>query len=34
LITLNIAVFAPIPSANVSAAVKVKPGRFANIRAP
>jgi hypothetical protein len=30
----NIAEFAPIPSASVTAAIKVKPGFFRNIRAP
>jgi hypothetical protein len=32
--TLKIAVFAPMPSASVSIAIAVKPGFFANIRAP
>jgi hypothetical protein len=34
LMTLKIAVFAPMPSASVSAAISVKPGFFTNIRAP
>src|SRR5205814_10179320 len=33
-ITLNIAVFAPIPSASVTAAMIVKPGFLQNIRTP
>jgi hypothetical protein len=32
LITLKIAVFAPIPSASVSTAVKVKPGALTSAR--
>jgi hypothetical protein len=32
--TLKIAVFAPIPSASVTTAIKVKLGFFNNIRAP
>jgi hypothetical protein len=32
--TLKIAVFAPIPSASVSTAIKVKLGCFTSIRAP
>jgi len=32
--TLKIAVFAPMPNASVSTAIKVKPGCFINIRAP
>jgi hypothetical protein len=32
--TLNIAVFAPIPSASVSTAIAVTPGRFNSIRKP
>jgi hypothetical protein len=31
---LKIAVFAPMPRLSVSAAIKVKPGLFHNIRAP
>src|SRR3954452_18356307 len=31
-ITLKIALFAPIPSASVAIAIKVKPGDFSNIR--
>jgi hypothetical protein len=34
LTTLKIAVFAPMPKARVSAAIKVKLGFFNNIRAP
>jgi hypothetical protein len=34
LTTLKIAVFAPMPSASVMTAIKVKPGFFNNIRAP
>jgi hypothetical protein len=34
LTTLKIAVFAPMPSANVNTAIAVKPGFFNNIRTP
>jgi hypothetical protein len=34
LTTLNMAVFAPIPNANVSAATAVNPGLFRNLRRP
>jgi len=34
LTTLKMTVFAPMPSASVSTAIRVKPGCFTNIRAP
>jgi DNA-binding GntR family transcriptional regulator len=34
IVTLKIAVFAPMPSASVTTAIKVYPGFWRNIRAP